>query len=324
MAPTAIRLRRWGQAAALALLPSREEAEGPASPARRALGFARNHPVGAAWALAVLVAAMAYRNLLGATVLVGPGLGAFPSSPTGFFNELVSGLRHTGLGGSEAASPSLGLLGLGSIVTLGNPWLLAKILLLGLPVVAAAGCYRAVRVHTDERLPAAVAGACYGLSNVVLWGISEGRIPALVFLAGAPWLFSKLLLPFDPRFRMAIRRWVVGAGLGMAVLVSFFPGTLLAAGVAVAAASLSPLPGTRRARGAALAGLAAVAAAALVFPLTIALIRGGAAGLGDQAGRASFAALVRLWPGRGPGSWPPCRWCSAVLPYSKWVRRTKS
>lgn len=304
MAPTGIRLRRWGQTAAEALLPPREGPDEPVPPARRALRFARNHPVASAWAMALLVAALAYRNLLGAPVLVGPGLGAFPASPTGFFDELVSGLRHTGLGGTQAASPALGLLGLGSIVTLGNPWLLAKILLLGLPAVAAASCYLAVRVHTEERLPAAVAGACYGLSNVVLWGISEGRIPVLVFLAGAPWLLSKLLLPFDPGFRVPVRRWVAGAGLGLAVLVSFFPGAVLAAGVAVTAAAITPLPGTRRARGAALAGLAVLTAGALLFPFAFGVLRNGAAGLSDHAGRASFAALVRLWPGRGPGSWP--------------------
>ena len=305
MAPTGIRVRRWGQTAAEALLPPREEIDQPEPPARRALGFARNHPVASAWAMALLVAALAYRNLLGAPVLVGPGLGAFPASPTGFFNELVSGLRHTGLGGTQAASPALGLLGLGSIMTFGNPWLLAKILLLGLPAVAAASCYRAVRVHTEERLPAAVAGACYGLSNVVLWGVSEGRIPALVFLAGVPWLLSKLFLPFDdPSLRVPVRRWVVGAGLGLAVLVSFFPGTVLAAGVAVAAAALTPLPGTRRARGAGLACLAVLTAGILLFPLAFGVLQNGAAGLSDHAGRASFAALARLWPGRGPGSWP--------------------
>jgi len=304
MAPTGIRLRRWGQTAALALLPRHAESAEPVPPGRRALRFARNHPVASAWALALLVAALAYRNLLGASALVGPGLVAFPRSPVDFFRELVSGLRHTGLGGTEAASPALGLLGLGSILTLVNPSLLAKVLLLGLPVVAGATCYRAVRANTEETLPAAVAGACYGLSNVVLWGISEGRIPALVFLAGMPWLVSKLTLPFDPGFGLPIRRWVVGAGVGLSVLASFYPGTVLAAAVIVAAAALTPLRGTRRGRGTALVALAVITATILVFPLAFSFVRDGGAGLSDHGGRASFAALARLWPGRGPGSWP--------------------
>jgi GT2 family glycosyltransferase len=305
MAPAWIRLRRWAQAAAQTLLPGTQDEEEELIPRRlRVLRIARNHPVATAWALAIVVGAVAYRDLLGASRLTGGGLGAFPGSPSGFFRELLSGLRHTGLGGSHAASPALGVLGLGSILTLGSPASLQKLLLLGLPAVAAAGCYRAVRNVVHETLPAVVAAACYSLSSIVLWGVSEGRLPVLVFLAGMPWLSGKLTQPFEPRFGVPVARWLVGAGIGLAVLVSFFPGSALAAGMVVAAAALVPVPGVKRVRGVLMGLLAAGVASVLALPLTLELIGGGAEGLADHAGRARFGALARLSLGVGPGSWP--------------------
>lgn len=307
MAPAWIRLRRWAQSAAQSLLPGTPEEEGepevvPRS--ARVLRVAREHPVATAWVLAVLVGALAYRGLLGASSLTGGGLGAFPDTPGGFFRELFSGLRHTGLGGSHAASPSLAVLGVGSVLTLGNPALLEKMLLLGLPAVAAVGCYRAVRSVARATLPAAVAAACYGLSSLTLWSVSEGRIPALVFLAGMPWLAGKLTLPFEPGFRVPMARWLAGAGIGLAVLASFFPGAALAAVVLVVAAVLAPIHRVRRLRGVLMSLSALAAAAALALPLTLELIRGAGTGFTDQAGDARFGSLARLSLGGGPGSWP--------------------
>jgi GT2 family glycosyltransferase len=306
MAPAWIRLRRWGQTAAQTLLPgTREEQEEEPIPRRvQVLRIARTHPVATAWGLAIVVGALAYRDLLGASRLTGGGLGAFPGSPTGFFRELLSGLRHTGLGGNHAASPALGVLGVGSILTLGSPALLQKVLLLGLPAVAAAGCYRAVRNVTKETLPAAVAASCYALSSIVLWGVSEGRLPVLVFLAGMPWLCGKVTQPFEPGFGVPVGRWLAGTGIGLAVLGSFFPGSILAAGVVMATATLVPVPGFRRARGMLFGLLGAAVAALLALPVTLELIRGGAGGMADHAGRAEFGALARLSLGGGPGSWP--------------------
>ena len=306
MAPTGIRLRRWVQAAGDALLPEREEVEG-ASPARarvRALRLARNHPVAMAWALAFLVAAIAYRHLLFASPLWGGGLGQPPASASGFFRELVSGVRHTGLGGAYAASPALGVLGMGSALALGSPALLQKILLLALPAVAASGCYRAVRAQTGQPLPSVVAGACYGLSSTVLWALSEGRIPALIFLAGVPWMAGKLLLPFGDLGKIRVTRWVVGSGLGLAILGSFYPGAILAAAILVAATLAIPISKTRRLPGLAMFGGALVVAAVLAFPLTLQLARGWWRDMADLAGSPSFGALARVSLGPGPGSWP--------------------
>jgi GT2 family glycosyltransferase len=311
MAPAWIRLQGWALAAGQSLMPAREEeAEEPDSARSRTLRFAAAHPVATAWTIAIVVAIIGYRHLFAASPLVGGALGVPPSSSTGFFRELVSGLRHTGLGGAQAASPALGLLGIGSIVTFGSPALLQKLLLLGLPAVAAVGCYRAVRGVTGERLPAVVSATTYGLSSAVLWGVSVGRVPALVFFAGVPWLASKLSLPFDRESRVPARRWLIGAGAGLAVLTSFFPSTAVAAAVMVVGYALVPIKGTARLRGVGLCMGAAAVGAVLIFPLTLVLAREGGIGFWDAGGSPSFASLVRLNLGPGPGSW----WTGIYLP----------
>jgi GT2 family glycosyltransferase len=311
MAPTWIRLRGWALSAGQGLIPDRETAAPEPAPLRiRAAQFATAHPVASAWALAIVVGLIAYRRLLVASPFLGGGLRIPPPSPTGFFRELVSGLRHTGLGGTQAASPALGLLGIGSVITFASPALLQKALLLGLPPLAGVGCYRAVRSMVADRIPAVVSAVVYGLSGAVLWGVSVGRIPALVFLAGLPWLATKLSLPFQQEFTIPPRRWLVGAAAGMAVLTSFFPGTALAVAVLVTAFALSPIAGTARVRGVGLALGAAASAAVLIFPLTLSLARAGGLGFWDAAGSLSFASLVRLHLGPGPGSW----WTGMYLP----------
>jgi GT2 family glycosyltransferase len=302
MAPATIRLRRWGQAAVQLLVPlggEREEGEGREWMARR---LALAHPGAMAWILAAVLAAVAYRHLFGASPLTGAGLQVFPASASDFFRELLSGARHTGLGGTAPASPALGLLGVGSVLALGHPALLQKVLLLALPGLAGAGCYRAVRPVADQRLAAVVAAACYGLSGPVLWTLSEGRLPALVFLAGLPWLAAKLALPFDRGFRMSAPRWVAGAGLGLAVLASFFPGTLLAGAAVLVSLLVVPERGWRPHRGVGLTLSALAAAAALALPLTLGLVSSRGSALADPAPRASFATLARLSP-VGAG-WP--------------------
>jgi GT2 family glycosyltransferase len=307
MAPAGIQLRRWTSSAADALLPRRpdageDELDSPIARGR-VLRIAAAHPVATAWVVAVILALIAYRHLLSASPLTGGALARFPSSPIAFFRELVSGVRSTGLGGTQPASPALGLLGLGSVVALGSPALLQRLLLMLLPVGAGAGCYRTVRSLTGERVSAVVAGGVYALSGATLWAFSEGRLPELVFLAGLPWLAGKVWFAFDWPRRVRPLRWVVGGGLGLAVLGSFLPSVLLA--TAVLALSAAAVSRGRRA----VAGLGRIAtmlgvAAALALPVTIAVVRAGSASLSDQAGTASFASLLRLSLSQAGGTWP--------------------
>jgi GT2 family glycosyltransferase len=304
MVPAWIRLRRMAVTTAQTFLPRRTHDDEPTLSRRARLGrLALGHPVATAWVAAAVLAAFAYRHLAGASPLLGGGAVSYPPGPAGFFRELVSGVRTTGLGGTAAASPALGLLGLGSVLAFGSPPFLEKVLLLVLPAAAAVGCYRSVRAVTNEVVPAVVAAGCYGISGAVLWGVSQGRIPVLVFLAGLPWMVTKLAQAFDPARKVRPFRWVVGAGAGMAVLGSFFPAVVLPAALLVAASLAVPNAGSSRFRGLVRCAAAAGVAAVLVFPLTFGLLRGGGAGMLDLAGGPDFGALARLSLGPAPGSW---------------------
>ncbi|HTI32032.1 MAG TPA: hypothetical protein VL422_00045, partial [Miltoncostaea sp.] len=265
--------------------------------------FAAAHPLLVAWTLAAVLAAVSYRHLVGAQ-LAGGALAAFPSTATGFFNELVSGVRTTGLGGTQAASPALGLLGLGGAAALGNTELLQKALLFVLPAAAAAGAARATWRLTGQRVPAVLAGAAYALAPVTMWAFSDGRIPELVFLAGLPWLAMRIQAGFAGRTGRRRLRWAIGVGAGLAVLTSFFPGTLLAAAVVAVVCLVAPGGGTRRG-GLAAAVVALVLAGVLTFPFAWALVDGGAHAVSEFVGVRSFSEVARLSPGDAPGGWLP-------------------
>jgi len=311
MASPGDRLRRWAGWTRHALLPVRsgtepsedeDEAE-LASPVRhQVLRLAMGHPVATAWAVGILLALVAYRNLLGASPLSGGQLMGVPSSASGFFAELLSGLRHPGLGGAAPASPALGLLGMASVISFGSPALLEKILLLALPGVATVTCYRAVRSETGTVAPAVVAAATYALSSVVLWTVSEGRLAPLVFLAGLPWLASRLRAAFDPESAPAVLRWAVGTGVGLAVLASVYPGTLLAAAVMTVVAAIMALRHRTTARGLILTATAVAVAALLALPVTLGLFGSDGGMLGELIGSPSLGSLARLSPGPGPGA----------------------
>jgi GT2 family glycosyltransferase len=303
MAPTAIRIRQWAAAAAGTFLPA-PEAEG-AEPGMRSgvARFAVAHPVATAWIVAVALMLVAYRNVLFASPLSGGALAGFPATPTAFFRAFVSAIRSTGLGGTQAASPAVALLGVGSVAALGSPALLQKLLLVLLPAGGGVGCYRAVRSATGERIPSVVAAGCYALSGVVLGSFSQGRLPILILLAGLPWMVGKVSIAFEAAPRLSFERWVVGAGLGLGILASFYPGVALST-LLVAAGALVAAPGPRaRLRGiwwvAAAAGLAAL----LALPVTLSTVRALGPALTDAAGAPSVAEALRLSLGLGPGAW---------------------
>lgn len=308
MAPATIRLRAWAGAASAAIAPRREDGadhewQGAPSGLSRLLRLARAHPVGTAWAVGAVLGIIAYRNVIVAASLSGGGLAAFPAAPSGFLREFLSGVRHTGLGGTQAASPALALLGVGSALALRSPALLQKLLLMALPAVAAAGCYRTVRDLCGNRSAAVLAGGAFALSPVVLWSFAQGRLPELVFLAGLPWLAGKVRLALSGAAGIRTVRLVVGSGLGIAVLSSFFPGAVLAGGLLAATGFVSAGRRAPRWRGLARLGGALVVAAALAAPVTLAAVRSRGLSLGQPATFLPFPTFARLSVGSGPGTW---------------------
>ena len=92
----------------------------------------------------VVVAAVAFRQVPAPETLHGGVLPLFPGTWRGFFAELASGYRTTGLGGTLAASPSLGSMGALSWLTFGSTAIAQKVLLAGGPILASVMLYRAL------------------------------------------------------------------------------------------------------------------------------------------------------------------------------------
>ncbi|MFN2544833.1 MAG: glycosyltransferase [Actinomycetota bacterium] len=313
MAPATLRLRRWAEIASRTLvgrggglapeeLEGLEDLEEPPAITRRALSLARAHPVATACVLTAVLAAFAYRGLYGGGALQGGALALPPPHPTDYFRELLSSTRNTGLGGTQPASPALGFLGVMSMVLGASTAVAQKVLLVGLPLGAAYGFYRTFLRETGDRVPAVVGAACYGLSAVLLWGLSEGRIPVLVMLAALPLLAGRINMAFGvPGLRS--RRFVAATSMVLAAAVAFYPGSILAIALVALTWLAFPTPGERKTRALALLGGSVAGAALLLLPQAIDLVAGGGHGLSSFVGRPSFLSLVRLAPGGGPGSW---------------------
>ncbi|MEX0832708.1 MAG: glycosyltransferase [Actinomycetota bacterium] len=307
MAPEGFRLRRLVDVAGRIVpgdieIPDEEEA-GPIVPFReRAASAAQSHPVAAAWLSALVVGFVGYRHWFGPEVLSGGVLPVFPVGPGGFFKELASGFRTTLLGGSEAASPALGLLGGLSFILFKSTTLAQKVLLIGIVPLAGASMYRAMIEETKQRVPSIFAAACYALSPVALWSLSEGRIGLLVVIALMPRIAQRVSAAFGPNGPRRQLRFVVGTGAFLAVGIAFYPGTVLALAVLVGAAIFSR--GMKRARGLGLSIGFTIAGLLLSFPLVFDIAMGFGRGLGSEIGRPDSWSLFRLSLGPGKGDWP--------------------
>jgi GT2 family glycosyltransferase len=314
MAPLTVRVRGWIESARTLTareepeldterpLEEQEELELPSLGART-MGFARAHPVATAWVLVAVVAAFAYRHIVGPGPVQGGAIEVFPSTPGAFFTEVVSAVRTTGLGGTEAASPALAGLGALSAVMFGSTELALKALLILLPALAGLAFYRATVRQGAQRIPSVVGALCYGLSPLMLWSLSEGRIPELVLLAVLPPLAARVQTAFGPSRPRSDPRFALEGGLLLAGAAAFLPGALLAFALIVMGHLASPPREGSARRGLALSGGMLGGAAVLLFPFAASMVFGGGLQLHSLAGVPSFDHLVRLAPDGGPGSW---------------------
>ena len=136
----------------------------------------------------------------------------------------------------------------------------------------------------------------------MLWGLSDGRLPELVFIAGLPWLTGRLIALFGSNPPARRVRWIAGAALGLAALGSFFPGAFLAAAVVAAIALILPGGGGRIA-GLARVGLAVAGAALLAWPATVGILGSAGRSLADGVGTPSFGDALRVALAAAPGDW---------------------
>jgi GT2 family glycosyltransferase len=302
-----LRVPRWFQTAERILEEQREidEADEETPVARRlrrrTASLVTEHPVVVASAVAIAVGGVVVRDLLGPERLVGGALPTFPAQPSGFFAELASAYRTTGLGGSLAASPALAAMGGLSYLTFASTALAQKLMLAGGPALGAVLMYRATVRRTRGPGPSVLAAAAYALSAVMLWAFSEGRLDVLVGLAVLPVVVERLEVAFsasEPRDG----RWRLAAGLAvtLAVGVAFLPGIALAFAVAVLVQAIG---GRSRGRGIGVSGLALIGAAVLLFPFVPTLVVGDGIAFGSPIGTSDISSVLRLAPGGGPGTW---------------------
>ena len=313
-ASAGLHIPRWFQTAERILEEQRglveDEADQPVSQRlrHRTASFVSVHPVLVGCFVAAIVGAFAVRALLAPAVLVGGVIPAFPTSPNGFFQALVSGFRGTGLGGSAAASPGLAALGGISYGTLANTALAQKAILIAGPAVAAVLAYRAIVRRTGRPGPSVVAASAYSLSALMLWTLSEGRIALLFVLAVLPALVERVDAAFaGPEPSDGRWRFTVGLAVTIAVGMSFAPGVVLAVALV---ASIGFVLGKGRVRGLALTCGAIVGAAVLLFPFVPTIASHGGSGLWSGIGQLDPWKVIRVSLGHAPGDWAP----AAFLP----------
>ena len=237
---------------------------------------------------------------VGPEVLSGGALAAFPAEVGALFGELASAVRTTVLGGTQPGSPALAGLGAGSWVAFASTALFQKVLLGVLPLVAGITMYRAMQRETSSPGAAVIASGAYALSALVLWAFSEGRLALLVALAVLPFLWDRVVVAFGSERPDRPFRFGVGFGVALALGAVFAPSVVLPFALFVAASFLG---GRARGRGLSLAGLAALAAALLAFPVVLAASSGPSAALSSSIGTQDPWFLLRLAPGDGPGTW---------------------
>jgi GT2 family glycosyltransferase len=302
-----LRVPRWFQTAERILEEQREidelDDETPAARRlrKRTASLVSDHPVLVASTLAVIVGVVVLRDLFGPEPLVGGALPAFPDRPSGFFTELVSAYRTTGLGGSLAASPALAAMGALSYLSFASTEVAQKLMLAGGPALGAIVLYRAAVRRTRRPGPSVIAAAAYALSAAMLWGFSDGRLDVLVALAVMPALVERLEVAFEAE-KPVDGRWrlVAGLAVALAIGVAFAPGVALAFAIIVIVQAVG---GRARRAGITVAAGAAVGASVLLFPFVPTLLAGGGLALTSHVGSADIASVIRLAPGGGPGTW---------------------
>jgi GT2 family glycosyltransferase len=302
----AFRLPRWFERAEEFLDEGFEELDDdagtePIRPLRqRATAIALGHPVLIASVVGFALGVVAVRHFIGPHGLTGGALAQFPAGSGAFFEELVSGVRTTVLGGTQPASPALGVLGGLTWASFGNAALAQKAILIALPPVAAILAYRSFARQTARPGTAVVAASAYALSAAAMWAFSQGRIALLVPLAALPVIWDRLDGAFRRRGPDRPFRFGVGLGIAVAFAVAFEAGFLLPIAIA---AIVHVFFGRRRGRGVGLELLGAATAALLAFPVVTEIVRAAGPTLTSLVGSSDPWSALRFSPGDAPGSW---------------------
>ena len=171
---------------------------------------------------------LAFRHFLWAPQAAIGELLPYPERATALLRSWASPWQGVGLGYPGPAPPSLALLGLVPLLTLGAVGAAQKVLVLGLGVVGFVGAYHLISEVADRRARV-VAGFAYALGAVGYASMRQGALGAMVLGAAAPFILHAFI-----RLTGWVRppgwnrnRAVARVGLASAVAAAFVPGSLL-------------------------------------------------------------------------------------------------
>ncbi|MPZ71941.1 MAG: glycosyltransferase, partial [Nitriliruptorales bacterium] len=268
----------WVAGGSTRALIDEEADEGVIDAGRPLLRFIRERPAAVTGLVLALVYLVGLAPLLGTGQVVGGQVAAWPRSAWSFLTAYATPHNGEPLGVSGFASPIQAVLGLGSALGFGNPWLAQRLLVFGLIPVAWLLAVRAGRLITSRPGPRALGATLYALSPVVLGALGQGEYGVLVVAALLPGLVLVGTRAADTRIPAA-SSWRASAlfSLGLLVSVAAAPslGPLLAIGVA-GGAVVSLVRRDPAARGGTLRlGLAVVAALAALSPWLLSTLAGG-------------------------------------------------
>ena len=286
---------------------------------------------GSARSAVIAWVAVAVLLLIGSRSLITDGIptigdfAAFPTHPSAFLHEWVSGYRDLGLGSTTAAPTFLAGLGALGYVFFGAMSLLRTVLLVGALPFGAVGIWRLAR-PLGSRRARIVALVVYACVPVGFNAMAQGRWPGLVMYGFAPWILNQLLkgsalAPFGPiggdagpgvTDRPLLQRiLLLGLTTALAAMIVPFAIVLVPAvalAIVVGGVLVGQIRSAARVIGVGLGG--ALVALMLHLPWSVPLVTGGwqaFVGTSSDGGRPlSLGAIFRFQT--GPFGAPPVGW----------------
>jgi GT2 family glycosyltransferase len=295
------------------------------------------HPLSTVLLVVAATTGLAWRHLLGPVLsgrsLTGGELRASGGDAAGLWASGLDGVRGTGLGTDQGASPGALVhalvVRLLEVVAGGRAGALAVgLVLLLAPLAAAATAYVGGRAATSARLPRAWAALVWAAAPVLVGAVDAGRLGPVLAAVGLP-LVAGLSARALTRRAAGTVTALFAAALGWALLAAAVP-LLALLGVLVALGGIALARGGARVRALGLLVLPVALLGPWVRDLVAAPrgLLGGAGAVADAAGREPFGlpapvldAVTRV-TGRAPtlpAAWHDLVALPAGSPLGGWV-----
>ncbi len=173
-------------------------------------------------AVIALISIFASRNRFGS--ISGGALALAPHSGMDLLHSYASAWHLVGLGSSASAPPWMALVGISSLLTLGNAALLITLIFLFAPAISYLAIYRVLMRQGIRRNYGLIGAGIYAASPALWASINQGRLGTLLVIQLLPTLLA--LEPFARERESSSWRRIFSISLLAAVVGSFSP-TLL-------------------------------------------------------------------------------------------------